>query len=256
MGYARFSEERPSEQQPQQEVEVNGKGLARIYGYMGIALAITALIAVLVSWFFSSHINSAASIQVADGWVVGYFATLGVSLIACLILTFVIPVTMIKNKRSLWVPYILYAVFMGALLSVVLIAGISWAIIGEAFGLTAGAFLIMFFIGYFSKKDISLGLYFLIGLLSMALLVVLFWFIFASFSGGWQAIRTVDIVYSVIVCVIMLLFIVIDGIRVKQIASRGAASNNVYLYCAYMMYSDFITLLIRVIWLLARAKND
>ena len=256
MGYARYSEQRPVSEDPNQQVEINGKGLARIYGYMGIALAISAGIAVLVSWFFSGHINSAESLKVQDAWVTGYIATLVVSAIACLVLCFVIPAQMVKNRRSLWVPYILYAVFMGALLSAVLIAGISWTIIGEAFGLTSGAFLIMFFIGYFSKKDISLGLYFLIGLLSMALLVLFFWWIIAAINGGWQTIRTIDIVYSVIVCVIMLLFIVIDGIRVRQIASNGAQSNNVYLYCAYIMYSDFITLLIRVIYILARTQRN
>ena len=128
-------------------------------------------------------------------------------------------------------------------------------ILGTAFGCTLQA-VVMFFIGYFSKKDISLGLYFLIGLLSMALLVLFFWWIIAAINGGWQTIRTIDIVYSVIVCVIMLLFIVIDGIRVRQIASNGAQSNNVYLYCAYIMYSDFITLLIRVIYILARTQRN
>ena len=259
MAYAQFREQRPYEpDQQQQEVEVKGKGLARIYGYMAINLAVTAVVAILVAWFFSSHINSFESIQQANGYVTAYFATLIVSFIAILILGIWLPVRLVRGKHSLWVPYILYGVFMGALLSVVLIAGISYAIIGEAFGIAAAAFLIMFFIGYFSKKDFSLPAYIAIGFLSMAMLLVVFWLIIGAASGGLDrlGVYRLDMIYSGIVCLIMLIFIAIDGHRVKQIAAQGSASNNMYLYCAYVMYSDFITLLLRVIYILARTQRN
>ena len=80
--------------------------------------------------------------------------------------------------------------------------------------------------------------------------------IIAAIQGGFQTLSRLDIVYSVIVCVIMLLFIVIDGIRVKQIAAAGESSTNLHLYCAYVMYSDFITLLVRVIYILARTQRN
>ena len=259
MAYAQFREDRPYEpdQQPA-EVNVTGKGLARIYGYMGIALLITAAVALLTAWIFSGRINSASSLQVADAWVVGYFATLITSGIAVLILGIWLPVRLARGKRSLWVPYILYSIFMGALLSVVLIAGISWTIIGEAFAISAAAFLIMFFIGYFAKKDFTLGAYIAIGVLSMAALLIVFWIIFGLLTGGLSNLGAyrLDIIYSVIVCVIMLIFIAIDGFRVKKIAAQGNASNNMYLYCAYVMYSDFITLLLRVIIILARTQRN
>lgn len=253
MAYATYREQRPVDPQQQQENQskITGKGLARIYGYMGIGLAITAAIAVLVAWFFSSRINFASSNLTAEKWFFGYIGTVIACGIGCIILSFVVPVMAASGKHSIWVPYILFTVFMGGLLSIILTAGISWQIIGEAFGISAAAFLIMFFIGYFSKKDISLPAYFLIGMLSMALLVFLFWSIFAAIGGGWQTLRTLDIIYSVIICVIMLLFIAIDGYRAKQIAGKGGATNNIYLYCAFVMYSDFISLLVRVIYLLS-----
>lgn len=256
MGYANYQQQRPVEPSPETVAKVQGKGLARIYGYMGLGLAITAIVAVLVAWFFSSHVNSVSSLQKQDNWVIAYLATIIGSGIACLILGIWIPVRMVRNKRSLWVPYILYCLFMGALLSIILVAGISWAIIGEAFGISAAAFLIMFFIGYFAKKDLSLFAYIGIAILSMAMLVIAFWMIIAAIQGGFQTLSRLDIVYSVIVCVIMLLFVVIDGIRVKRIAAAGESSTNLHLYCAYVMYSDFITLLVRVIYILARTQRN
>lgn len=257
MAYASFREERP-ETPELHDVEVNGKGLARVYGYMGIALAITAAVAVLVAWLFSAHVNSAQSLQQRNGWVYAFFTVVGVSALAVIILSIVMPVRLARGKRSLWVPFILYAIFMGALLSVVLVAGISWAIIGEAFGISAAAFLIMFFIGYFAKKDFSLGAYIGISILSMAMLLIAFWLIFGILSGGLDklAVYRLDMIYSGIVCLIMLIFIAIDGYRIKEIARRGSATNNVFLFCAYMMYSDFIALLIRVIYILARAQKS
>ena len=257
MAYATYREKEPIDPKQQQEnqAKITGHGLARIYGYMGIGLAITAGVAVLVAWFFSSHINSVDSLNTWNSWVIGYLATVIGCAIACLILSFVVPITAMRNKHSIWVPYILYAIFMGGLLSALLLAGISWAIIGEAFGISAVAFLIMFFIGFFAKKDISLPLYVIIGLLSMVALVLVFWILFGIIFG-WGNLRTIDIIYSVIICVIMLLFIAIDGARAKTIAGKGGVTNNIYLYCSFVMYSDFISLFVRVVYLLSRFSNN
>lgn len=257
MPLAQFREDRPYEQAPK-EVEVDGKGLARVYGYMGIALLITMGVSLFTSWLFSSHVNSAASLEVMDNWIIGYFGMIIGCAIGCLILGIYMPLRMVRGKHSLWVPFILYSVFMGGLLSIVLVAGISWAIIGEAFGISAAAFLIMFFIGYFAKKDFTLGAYIGIGILSMGLLLVVFWLIFGILTNSLNNMGAyaLDMVYSGLVCLIMLIFIAIDGYRVKKIAASGSATNNMYLYCAYIMYSDFITLLVRVIIILARSLRN
>ena len=258
MAYAQFREERPYEPDKQQEVNVTGKGLARIYGYMALGLVITAGIAILVSWIFSSHVNSAQSLQQQNAWVYGYIGMLIGSLVMVLILSIWLPVRLARGKHSLWVPYILYSIFMGALLSVVLVTGISWAIIGEAFGISAAAFLIMFFIGYFAKKDFSLGAYIAIGFLSMAVLLAVFWLIFGLLTGGISNLTAywLDIAVTGIVCAIMLIFIAIDGYRIKKIAAQGNGTDNLYLFCAYVMYSDFIALLLRVIYILARTTRN
>ena len=84
---------------------------------------------------------------------------------------------------------------------------------------------------------------------------MVFWILFGIIFG-WGNLRTIDIIYSVIICVIMLLFIAIDGARAKTIAGKGGVTNNIYLYCSFVMYSDFISLFVRVVYLLSRFSNN
>ena len=268
MAYASFHNDPSSPNQPLKQNELSSGGLndtkaiAKIYGYMGIGLLITGVVAFLVAWLISSQVNRLLaeglqeSIDKADGWLIGFIVAWVVSLVALLILSFVIPVRAARNGKSLWVPYVLYCVFMGVLLTAILLAGVSFYIIGEAFGITVLGFTAMFLIGWFTKKTISvfgyismiLGVGILIaGLAGLITFLVrgmtinqFFWF---------------DLLIQLAIIVLLLLVTAIDTFRIKTIVARSGESTNIYLFCAYVMYCDFISILVRVIYVLARTQG-
>ena len=55
---------------------------------------------------------------------------------------------------------------------------------------------------------------------------------------------------------LILLITAWDMRNIKHIAERGEANgNNVVLYCAYIIYTDFISILLRVIYYLSIAMS-
>lgn len=265
MAYASFHQD---SQEPLRQRDLNegglsqGKALAKIYGYMGIGLLITAVVSFLIAWVFSLQINSilgtngfldTSKVKAASGLVYAIFGAWIVSFIAILVLSFVIPMRAARSGKSLWVPYILYCVFMGILLTAVLLAGIPFYLIGEAFGITTLAFGAMFLIGWFAKKDISA--------MAFVAMILLFGVIIAAIVGGITfAIRGgtadqrfwFDIAIEAVLVVVIMLITAVDTWRIKRIVANAGESENIYLYCAYVMYTDFISLLIRILYILAR----
>lgn len=241
-----------------------GKAIAKIYGYMGIGLLITGLVAFFSAWLFISNIafvNAQGQIVLFDnirGWGLAVIVTWIVSLIAIIILSFVIPVRAARSGKSLWVPYVLYCIFMGFLLSAVLLTGIPFWMIGEAFGLTCLAFAGMFAIGWFAKKDISILGFIALNLLMAALLVGLVTALIYVFGNvmSWFVFRWIDVGISAIMIVAIMLITAVDTYRIKQIVARGGATTNLYLFGAYVMYTDFIALLLRILYLIARLQGN
>ena len=234
-----------------------GKILARVYGYMAIGLLITAAVSLLVAWIFSSRINSVASLDEKNAWTIGYMATVISCGVVILIMTFALPIGLARNKHSIWPYYIIYAIAMGGLLSAFLLAGISWYTIGEAFGITAAGFLVMFLIGWFSKANITFAGYVVTMILSMALLFGAVWGLVWLINGmTWQQYYTWNLIMSGIIVVITLIVIAIDSYNIKKTLERGENSSNIVLYCAFCMYSDFIALLIRVLYILAISQKN
>jgi len=268
MAYASFHENH----EPLRERELTeggmsqGKALAKIYGYMGLGLVITGVVAVLVAWLFSSQINALldangfldpSKVSTANGWLMAIFVSWIVSLIAILILSFVIPVRAAVSGKSLWVPFILYTIFMGIALSAVLLAGIPFWMIGEAFGITALAFGGMFLIGWFSKKDLSALAFIAMSLLMMLMLAALIIGITFAFRGSTSTQRLwVNIGINVGMIVVILLITAVDTYRIKKIVNRAGESENIYLYCAFVMYTDFISLLLRILYVLAKLQGN
>ena len=59
-------------------------------------------------------------------------------------------------------------------------------------------------------------------------------------------------VVSLMVFAFLMFVTMYDVYRIKKIAEGGAAqNNNLVYYCAYILYSDFIALLVRVIYFVA-----
>ncbi|MDY6391820.1 MAG: Bax inhibitor-1 family protein [Bacilli bacterium] len=238
-----------------------GKALAKIYGYMGIGLLLTGVVAFFGAWLFSSQINKwlAAGLDnysAVGTWFYIFIGSWIVSLIAILVLSFVIPVRAARSGKSLWVPYILYCFFMGVLLTTVLLAGIPFWMIGEAFGLTCLAFGAMFAIGWFTKKDISILSYIAMLLLFGVLITALAGMITFLIRGATADQRFwFDVAIQGAMILVIMLITAVDTWRIKRIIANAGESENIYLYGAYVMYADFIALLLRILLLIARMQG-
>ena len=242
-----------------------GRAIAKIYGYMGIGLLITGVIAFLFAWLISGHVNSLMNesgvfdpdkIDLAEGWILFMFGAWIVSAIAILVLSFVIPIRAALSGKSLWVPYILYAIFMGVLLSAVLLAGVPFYLIGEAFAVTSLAFGAMFLIGWFSKKNLSVLLFIAMGLFFGVIIATLIGVVTFLVRGGSTEGRFwFDVIIQGVMIIVVMLITAFDTWRIKRIVARAGESSNIYLYCAFVMYTDFITLLLRILALLSKLQG-
>lgn len=229
------------------------KSLAKTFGYMAIAVAVTGVVAVglglLFGWLIGrasvfEEINTAASIYL--GILIGSFVLL-------LIDSIVISGVMATGKHSIWVPFMIYAALMGVFLSSFLVLGIDFWTMGLALGIAAVAYGSMFLIGYFSKINLNpLGLV-AIGLLFMALLFGGFWGIFFAVTGS---LNVFNVIFSGIVLLLFLIIASVDAYNIKKIITRGDGNQNICLYCAYVMYCDFVMIFIRVLYLLSYLKRN
>lgn len=264
MAYASFHQD-PQEPVRQRDITdgglSQGKALAKIYGYMGIGLLVTGLIAFFGAWLFSSQINKwladgIGNVPLANTWIITLFVLWIISIIGILVLSFVIPIRAARSGKSLWVPYILYSVFMGILLIAVLLTGIPFWMIGEAFGITCLAFGAMFLIGWFSKKDLSILGYIGMILLFTVLLVAIVGVITFFFHGmSIDQYFWFDIAIEGIMILAIMLITAFDTWRIKRIIANAGESENIYLYGAYVMYTDFISLLLRILYIIARVAG-
>ena len=230
--------------------------LAKSFGYMALGLAISGLVAFLTSYLFVYVLSwTGGKGQIASAYSRGYLIVMAVSFVGLLISGFAMSLVMAKNKHSAWAPYILYTIFMGVFLSSFLILGIDFQTIGEAFLLTSASFLAMFLIGYFSKGGVRiLGM--VVSLLAtMVLLFALFWLIKVLISGNGAGYFAYDMIVSGAILLISVLVVAIDAYNIKRITEKAQGMKNVALYCAFTMYSDYIIIFLRVLYILLLAAG-
>ena len=89
---------------------------AKIFGYMSIALLITAGVAFGLGALFASIWGSGYQ-NVNQGSFGAYMAVMIISAIGILVCSIVVNVVAVKGRHSVLVPGLLYTIFMGALLS-------------------------------------------------------------------------------------------------------------------------------------------
>ena len=154
------------------------------------------------------------------------------------------------------IPGLIYVTCMGTLLSAFTIV-LDWRVLGLAFGITAGTFLLMSLIALISKGRMNglavVGLGLLIGSL------------FLGFINWWMAYILPDVwtwlmwVITFVTFGAMLLITIFDIWRIKKIAEQGEMSTNLELYLAFQLYVDFIYIFVRVVYFLlviiAKAKR-
>ncbi len=229
-----------------------GVFLSKVFGMMFLCLLITTVVAAGLGYgsmylLMSTAVDGVYNESILTGMII----TIIVSAIALLVMSFVLPITFMRGKHNIIVPLMIYVVLMGILLSM-----FTWAfepiILVESFGITALVFGLMALLGFLSKGKLAgIGVIMLALLIGAGLLALINWIMIIA--GG---VKEENIMISWIVSFAVFAFLMFmtmwDVARINQIAEKGANSgNNLIYYCAYILYSDFIALLIRVIYYVA-----
>ena len=211
---------------------------AKVFLYMFIGLFITTVVAFGIGGAFYYALTQGADpeliIQVGLGLTIG-------SAISLFILMIIINVVTLRGKHSIVVPALLYCVLMGAIMSWFTLL-VDWRILGMAFGITSGIFLIMTLIALLTRGNLhplwmmAMGLF-----IGSGILCLVNWLI-GSDTIAW--------IVTFAIFAAMMLITMFDIWNIKRICERGAMSNNLALYCAFTLYVDFIYILIRIIYFL------
>ena len=226
--------------------------IGKTFLYMFMYLVITAAVAFGVGALMYYLVGVKGQEEALDS----YMALLIVSAILMFIDMIVINVVVIRGKHSMVIPGIIYAILMGALFSVIALV-IDWKLIGLALAVTSLAYLLMAGIAFISKGNMRPLMIAIIGLGAGVGLIVLFNWIFILITG--MVFTALYWLVTIGIFVLIMLVTIIDLWRMKQIADSGQMSNNMSLYFAFIMYTDFINIFIRVLYFLiiiyARAKK-
>ena len=132
---------------------------------------------------------------------------------------------------------------MGIMLSTLAMV-IDWSILGITFGITALIFGLMSLIALLSKGRLNglaiaaMGLFIGAGILSLVLWILM---LVGFFSG------TLYWIVSLSVFVAVMLITIWDMARIKAIAQNGEMTTNISLYCAFILYNDFIYIFLRIL---------
>ena len=90
--------------------------------------------------------------------------------------------------------------------------------------------------------------------LSIVCLFGLFGFLLFVLIPG--AVLVYDLIFTLALAVVLLIVVAADAYNIKNIIRRGQMNDNLALYCAFTMYSDFIVIFIRVLYALALTKSN
>ncbi len=208
---------------------------AKIFFYMFIGLALTTGVAFGVGAIL---VYKCPDVQTFRNVYLGLMIGSGIALI---LMTFIINLVFLRGKHSILVPAIIYCLLMGTLLSSFTIF-IDWRLLGMAFGITSGVFLLMTLLAVFTKGNMSPLAMLGIGLLMGSGILILVNLLVRSSTLYW--------VISFAVFAAMIFITIFDIWNIKKITERGEMSTNLELYCAFTLYVDFIYILIRVIYFL------
>ena len=240
------------EQQQQQVSVSSSKFIGKVFLYTSIGLLITALVAAIIGFVFSSAIqpvdyNYTEFVIDTEKFAPYIYLLIGAAIAYIPILIWIY-FGAFRGHGRLDVPFVIYAIIMGVLISAFTMF-VPIQVIAISFGITCVVFGLLALIGLTSKKNLSfLGLV-AMGLFFGAMLVALFNIIWSLvFPSSFQSLYWV---VSFAIFLAMMLITIFDVWRVKKIAQKGENSNNVALFCAFNLYVDFIYLFIRILGIVA-----
>lgn len=222
-------------------------GLGSVFGYMFIGLLLTGLIAVFLPiLLFSAIADAELAFKVYIGLLIG-------SAIGSFISLLVAQLVCIKEEKGGLVCFLIYATMMGILMSSFVLV-FDMSIIGYAFLCAAGSFGVMAIYGVITKGDGKMFGFIGFGLMGAVLLLSLTYWIM-SLVG--MEIPILAFVISLLGIIMFLAFTAFDVIRAKEMAKQGTLTTNLAAYFALQIYTDFIYLFIRILYILSRfVKRD
>ena len=235
-----------------------GAFLTRVFGIMALCLLITTVVAAGLGFGVQALISATpgydptAPLDTLPTNILSVFLiTVLVSAVGLIVMSFVLPITFARGKHNIIVPLMIYVTLMGILLSLFTFL-FDWVILVEAFGITTLIFGLMAFLGYISKGKLTGIGFILLGLLIGAGVLSLVNWLLIIIGGVKQENIMLSWIVSLIVFAFLMLVTLYDVYRIKKIAENGSKQdNNLVYYCAFILYSDFIALLIRVVYFLA-----
>ena len=224
-----------------------GLFLSKVFGMMFLCLAITTVVAAGLGYGLMYLLVNAPDEVTQLNITYTMVGVMIGSAIILLIMSFVLPIMFIRGKHNIIVPLIIYVVLMGALLS-----SFTWLfepiILVESFGITAGIFGLMAVLGFVSKGKLSGIWVVMIGLLVGAGMLAGINFLMILFGQISETNVTLSWIVSLLIFAFLMLMTMWDVARINSIATRTEnQGKNLIYYCAYILYSDFIAILIRVI---------
>ena len=228
---------------------VNVVKKSAIYIYFAIALALTGLVAFSTPYAYEYALNN------SERLFNFLITTASVSSIVVLLpISIYMAISSSRNREGkspvlMGVMFTLYALFMGLIIGTILFAILKTEgsnairLVSYAFLITAGVFLLCGIIGSLAK-DLSPALS-IVGSLIIGSLVLALLNIFLKSN-----------VISWIISFAFLLFILVitayDFHIINKIAGRSTFGNpNITaMYCAFTIYTDFVILFIRILYIL------
>ena len=224
------------------------KWASKVFLYMFMAIGITAVVSAIIGVIFTAIWPLEYGNEVNVDAAKAYIALFIIAFIMYIPLILWIHLSVFKEKSKPMVPYILYSIVMGVFISGFTMF-VPFHLIAISFGLTCFTFGIMFVIGWFTKKDLSIlgmiGYGMIIGIFFIAIFNIIWMLFFPGF----------EIIYWVIsygMFAAMLLITIFDINRVKRIADSGEQSNKTAVICAFNLYVDFIYIFIRILSVVVR----
>ena len=222
--------------------------MLRVYNYMGLGVAFTAIVTLLM-------INNPDVMKaVATGpmkWVL-FFAVLGLGMFAH-------KVIYSGNQMLAHGAYWLYCALWGALISPMIFAFVSRGageVVGQAFAVTAVTFGAVSLFGYTTKKNLSAFATFF-AIASIGLLVAMLVNAFVFKSTGMSL---------MVSCGVVLLFAAItawETQEIKQMYVEGSHNGEAAgyftssaIFGAFLLYGSFVTLFTNILNILGIMRSD
>jgi len=214
--------------------------LSKVFGWLFVGLALSAAVAVGMYFALLYFLPIEAYTGILIGATILYIG-----------LMFFIQFRFFRNRvgssnKSVVVPYILYSIVMGVVLSTLMLA-YEMSILAASFGVTALVFGVMGAYGYFTKRNLNVMGTIAAGVLIGGLILMLINLLLQSSTLYW--------IVSFATFGAVMLITAYDMWRMKSDMLMGRTDTNNAMFWAFRLYVDFIYLFIRITGFLGAGRR-